>query len=433
MSTHHYCDGLTRRDFLRVGAITGFGFGFGLPEYLSHAADGGVTSGGKSKSAIFVRLGGGPSHLDTFDLKPDAPDSYRGEFQPIGTNVPGIQICEHLPKLALCADRFALLRGVSHTLAAHELGTVYLGTGNRPLPSLQFPSYGAVVAKESKGIPDLPSYVAVPRLGDNPTGYLGVEYGPFETGSSPQPGRPMEIRGLALRGITVEEIDRRHDLVKRFDTAFGNFANEDKLLSGMDEFGQKAYTMMRSSRARDAFDLSQEPASITGLFGTDPFNQSCLLATRLVEAGVKFITINHDGWDTHADNFNALKSRMLPTLDAGLSALFEALSAKGLFDSTVVFVTGEFGRTPKINPRAGRDHYPRAMCCLLAGGGIRGGQVVGASDARGEGPLDRVITPDDVASTFYTALGIDPKKEFRTPSGRPVMIVRYGTPITEVL
>jgi uncharacterized protein (DUF1501 family) len=148
---------------------------------------------------------------------------------------------------------------------------------------------------------------------------------------------------------------------------------------------------------------------------------------------VKFITINHDGWDTHGDNFNALKSRMLPTLDAGLSALFTALSAKGLFDSTVVFVTGEFGRTPKINARAGRDHYPRAMCCLLAGGGIRGGQVVGASDARGEGPLDRVITPDDVAATFYTALGIDPKKEFHTPSGRPVMIVRYGTPIAEML
>jgi len=433
MSTHRYCDGHTRRDFLRIGAITGFGLGFGLPEYLSHAAAGGITPAGRSKSAIFVRLGGGPSHLDTFDLKPDAPDTHRGEFQPIGTIVPGMQICEHLPKLGECADRFALIRGVSHTLAAHELGSAYMGTGNRPLPSLQFPSYGAVVAKESAGNPELPSFVAVPRQGDNPTGYLGVEHGPFETGSTPQPGRPMEIRGLALRGITLEDIDRRHNLVTRFDTAFGSFANEDKLLSGMDEFGQRAYTMMRSNRTRDAFDLSQEPRTITGLFGTDPFSQSCLLATRLVEAGVKFITINHDGWDTHADNFNALKSRMLPTLDAGLSALFTALSAKGLFDSTVVFVTGEFGRTPKINARAGRDHYPRAMCCLLAGGGIRGGQVVGASDARGEGPLDRVITPDDVAATFYTALGIDPKKEFHTPSGRPVMIVRYGTPIAEML
>lgn len=429
MSTYTCCDGLTRRDFLRVGAITGFGFGFGLPQYLSHAAEGGVAALAKGKSAIFVRLGGGPSHMDTFDLKPDAPDTHRGEFKPIGTNVDGMQICEHLPKLAQCADKFAILRGVSHTLAAHELGTVYMGTGNRPLPSLQFPSYGAVVAKELTGSPELPSFVAVPQQGGNSTGYLGVEYGPFETGSTPQPRRAMEIRGLALRGVTLEEIDRRQNLIKRYDTAFGSFAKEDKLLSGMDEFGQKAYTMMRSNQAREAFDLSREAASISDLFGADPFAQSCLLATRLVEAGVKFITLNHGGWDTHNDNFTALKSRLLPTLDAGLSGLFAALTAKGLLESTVVFVTGEFGRTPKINPRAGRDHYPRAMCCLLAGGGIRGGQVIGASDAKGEGPLERAITPDDVAATFYKALGIDPKKEYHTPSGRPVMIVRNGTPI----
>ena len=433
MSIHTYCDGFTRRDFLRVGAISGFGFGFGLPEYLSHAAAGGVTPSGKTKSAIFVRLGGGASHLDTFDLKPDAPDTHRGEFRPIGTNVPGIQICEHLPKLAQCADRFAILRGVSHTLAAHELAIPYLGTGNRQLPSLVFPSYGAVVSKEFPQIPELPSFVAVPRQGTSPTGHLGAEFGPFETGITPQPGKAMEIHGLALHGITLADIDRRQNLVKRLDTAFGGYAKLDKVLSGMDEFGQKAYSMMRSNKARDAFDLSQEPAAMANLFDPDAFSQSCLLATRLVEAGVRFVTLNHTGWDTHADNFNHLKSKMLPPLDAGLSALFAALRAKGLFDSTVVFVTGEFGRTPRINGQAGRDHHPRAMCCLLAGGGIRGGQVVGASDARGEEPLDRVITPDDVAATFYTALGINPKKEYRTTSGRPVMIVRHGTPLPELL
>ena len=428
MSKYTCCDGVSRRDFLRVGAISGFGLSFGLQNYLAHAGESAL-AGGKAKAAIFVRLGGGPSHMDTFDLKPDAPDTHRGDFKPIATNADGVQISEHLPKLAKCADKFAILRGVSHTLAAHELGTLYMSTGNRPLPSLQFPTYGAVISKELGAVPELPAFVAIPSQGNNPTGYLGVEYGPFDTGGSPQMGRPMEIRGLALRGVTMEDVDRRQNLVKRYDTAFGDAAKEDKILSGMDEFGQKAYLMMRSTKAREAFDLSREPQSITGLFGADQFSSSCLLATRLVESGVKFVTVNLGGWDTHNDNFTALKTRKLPDLDAGLSGLFTALAAKGLLESTVVFVTGEFGRTPKINPRAGRDHYPRAMFCLLAGGGIKGGQVVGESDAKGEGPKDKPITPDEVAATFYSALGVNPRKEYLTPTGRPVMITRNGEPI----
>lgn len=433
MSNYICCDGVTRRDFLRVGAITGFGLGFSLQNFLAHAATDPVVSTGKAKAAIFVRLGGGPSHMDTFDLKPDAPDTHRGEFKPIATNVDGVQICEYLPRLAKCADKFAILRGVSHTLAAHELGTLYMGTGNRPIPSLSFPSLGSVVSKELGAIPELPAFVAVPNQGNNPTGYLGVEYGPFDTGATPVAGKAMEIRGLALRGVTLDDVDRRQDLVKRYDTAFGDFAKEDKILSGMDEFGQKAYTMMRSTKAREAFDLSKESANMTGLFGTDQFSQSCLLATRLIENGVKFVTVNLGGWDTHNDNFNTLKNKNLPTLDAGLSGLFEALAAKGLLESTVVYVTGEFGRTPKVNPRAGRDHYPRAMFSLLAGGGIRGGQVVGESDAKGEGPKDKGITPDDIVATFFTALGINPRKEYHTPSGRPVMITRYGTAIPQLI
>jgi hypothetical protein len=430
MSTFFCCDGIRRRDFLRVGAITGFGLGFGLPQFLA-AAEGAKA---KAKAAIFVRLAGGPSHMDTFDLKPEAPDTHRGEFKPIATNVDGVQICEHLPKLAQCADKYAILRGVSHTLAAHELGTLYMGTGNRPLPSLKFPSYGAVVTKELGSPAELPGFVAVPNQGQNPTGYLGVEYGPFETGETPKPGQPMKIRGLALKeGVTLEDIDRRMNLVKRYDTAFGEFAKEDKILSGMDEFGQKAYAMMRSPAARAAFDLSKENDSVTSLFGGDQFSQSCLLATRLIESGVKFVTVNLGGWDTHYDNFNTLKNKNLPLLDAGLSGLFRALSLKGLLDSTVVFVTGEFGRTPKISQRGGRDHYPRAMFCLLAGGGLKAGQVVGASDEKAEGPATRAILPDDVAATFYHALGIDSRKEYKTPSGRPVMITRYGTPIPELI
>jgi hypothetical protein len=432
MSIYTCCDGIQRRDFLRIGAITGFGLGLGLPRYLGEASDGLI--GGKAKAAIFVRLQGGPSHVDTFDLKPDAPDTHRGEFKPIGTNVAGMQICEHLPKLAQCADKYAILRGVSHTLAAHELGTLYMGTGNRPLPSLSFPSYGAVVAKEMGSPADLPGFVAVPNQGNNPTGYLGVEYGPFETGEAPKAGKAMKIRGLALEGgITLEDIDRRQNLVKRYDGAFGDFADEDKVLSGMNEFGQKAYAMLRSPTARAAFDTSKESAGIVSLFGDDPFSQSCLLATRLVESGVRFVTVNHGGWDTHANNFTTLKDKLLPTFDAGLSGLLQALSSKGLLETTSVFVTGEFGRTPKITKLGGRDHYPRAMFCLLAGGGMKGGQVVGESDALGSEPKDRAITPDDVAATFYRSLGIDPRKEYRTPSGRPVMITRYGTPLPELI
>jgi hypothetical protein len=432
MAQHTFCDGVSRRDFLRVGGLAGIGLG--LTNYLALAEVGGVASAAKGKSAIFVRLAGGPSHMDTFDLKPDAPDTHRGEFKEIDTNVPGVRFCEHLPKLAKCADKFAILRGVSHTLAAHELGTLYMGSGNRPLPSLQFPTYGAVVSKELRGIEQLPSFVAIPQQGPNPTGYLGVEYGPFETGATPQPGKAMEIRGLSLKnGVTLEDIDRRENLVKRYDTAFGDFAKEDKILAGMDQFGQKAYSMMRSSKAREAFDLTKESASINQLFGTDQFSQSCLLATRLVENGVRFVTVNLGGWDTHQNNWTSLKDRLCPTLDAGLSGLFTSLAQKGLLESTAVFVTGEFGRTPKISQRGGRDHYPRAMFCLLAGGGMKGGQVIGESDAKGEGPKDRVITPDDVAATFYQSLGIDTRKEYNTPSGRPVMIVRYGKAIPELI
>ena len=253
-----------------------------------------------------------------------------------------------------------------------------------------------------------------------------------QSGNTGAQALAVTMRGLALRGITLDDVDRRNNMVAKYDQAFGSFAQNDKILAGMDEFSAKAYQMMRSTKAREAFDLTKESAGITGMFDDQPFSQSCLLATRLVESGVKFVTLNLGGWDTHQDNWNRLKDRNLPALDAGLSGLFRALEEKGLLDSTSVFVTGEFGRTPKINQRVGRDHYPRAMFCLMAGGGMQGGQVIGASDAKGEGPKDRAISPDDVAASFMHSLGIDPTKEYHTPTGRPVMIVRDGTVIPEL-
>ena len=432
MSSHVFCDGLRRRDFLAYGVA---GAGLSLPGFLRRAAAGDVDPGARAKSAIFVQLAGGPSHIDTFDLKPDAPDTHRGQFRPIRTNVPGVEICEHLPRLAQCADKYAILRGVSHNLAAHDLGTKYLNTGNRPLPSLEFPGYGAVVMKELSGDPDLPHFVAVPNTPQS-GGYLGPAYGPLRTGTMPKVGQRFSIRGLDLeRGITVEDVHRQQELLARFDTAFSDIEQRDPLVSGLDQFNERAFAMLTSEKARQAFDLGRESESINRMFGEDGFSASCLLATRLVEAGVRFVTLSFGGWDTHADNFTQLKTKLLPPLDAGLAGLFNALGAKGLLDSTSVFVTGEFGRTPKINQRTaegGRDHYPRAMFCLLAGGGMSGGQVVGESDETAAAPRSDAISPDDVAASFYHSLGIHFTKEYYTPSGRPVMIVRHGTPVRQL-
>jgi hypothetical protein len=435
MATNRTCDGVHRRDFLKVGVLGGCGLS--LAGYLRLAAAGEVTAPapgrGKATSAVFINLGGGPSHIDTFDPKPDAPAEYRGEFKAIDTCVPGLQFSEHLPKLAQCADKFAVLRGVSHSLAAHEFGTKYMNTGNRPLPSLDFPGYGAVVSKELTAPRDLPPFVAVPTT-PQVAGYLGVEFAPFSTTNTPRRGQPFSVRGITLgQGLTVAEIEKRRRLLDDLDTTFRGFERQSDLVNGLDKFSQRAYDIISSPRSRQAFDISKESAAISGLFSEAPAAQSCLLACRLIEAGVKFVSVNMGGWDTHQNNFQTLKNRLLPELDSAVSGLFLALAEKGLLETTSVFVTGEFGRTPKVNPRGGRDHYPRAMFVLLGGGGMKGGQVIGASDDKAMGPLSGDgISPDDVAQSFYHSLGINPAKEYRTPTGRPVAIVRNGAVIKEL-
>jgi hypothetical protein len=430
MATNQYCDGVRRRDFLKLGVLGVSGMS--LANYLRLAEAGEVRTG-KATAAIFINLAGGPSHMDTFDLKPNAPKEVRGEFNPVETNVPGVEISEHLPKLAQCADKYAILRGVSHSLAAHDLGSKYMNTGNRPLPSLVFPGLGSVVTKELGGPADLPPFVAIPNTPQVP-GYLGVEYSPFNTTNTPRPGQPFAVRGISLgRGLTIEDIETRRNLLKNLDTTFRGFETESDLINGLDKFSQRAYDIISSPRSRKAFDISQESPSITSLFNEKPFAQSCLLASRLVESGVRFVSVSSGGWDTHTQNFENLKTKLLPDLDSAISGLFTALAHKGLLETTVVCVTGEFGRTPKINVNAGRDHYPRAMFVLMGGGGIKGGQVVGASDEKAMGPASGDgITPDQVAASFYHTLGIDVQKEYRTNTGRPIAIARYGTPIKEL-
>ena len=257
MSFHRQCDGVTRRDALRVGVL-GSAAGLTMGNFLRLADAGHVSPKATSQAAIFIELPGGPSHMDTFDLKPDAPSEYRGKFNPIKTNVPGVEICEHLPKMARCADKFAILRGVSHSLGAHPLGQQFIFTGNRPNPSLDYPGYGSVVAKEMPSSPDLPSYVSIPRVKQGP-GHLGVKYASLQTNATPRLGQPFSVRGITLgNGISLNEIERRQSLLKDLDRTFDSIKDRDDLLSGLDKFSQKAYDMITSKRARNAFDVSNQ-------------------------------------------------------------------------------------------------------------------------------------------------------------------------------
>ncbi len=436
MSWHRQCDGFSRRDCLRMGAIGAGAAGLSLGNFLRISHAGAVNPAGRSQAAIFVELPGGPSHIDTFDPKPDAPSEIRGKFATIATRVAGVRFSEHLPLLAGVNDHFTVLRGVTHSLGAHPLGQKFINTGNRPTPALEYPAYGSVAATRLTTHRDLPVYVAVPKASQGP-GYLGVKYAPLATNEAPRAGRPFNVRGISLGGgVTLNEIGKRKQLLDDLDQTFAAIRRDDELLDGLDEFGQKAFEMITSRRAREAFDVSRESEAFRKPFADDPFSQSCLLAIRLVEAGVRFVTLSLGGWDTHQDNFTKLKDDLLPKLDGGLSALFVGLQQKGLLESTTVFCSGEFGRTPKINTRSaegGRDHYPRCMFMLMGGGGIRQGQVLGESDATAAGPAHEGFKPEDVAATFYHSLGIDPAAEFQTPSGRPVSVVRDGTPIPELL
>jgi uncharacterized protein (DUF1501 family) len=428
--------GVSRREVLKAGVCGGLGLT--LAGCLRLADAGQVRAAAGGKSAIFISLSGGPSHLDTFDLKPDAPSEYRGAFRPIKTNVPGVEFCEHLPRLARCADKFAVVRGVSHALAAHHLGTEYVNTGTRPCPTLQFPGYGAVVAQQTEAVnpPDLPPFVAIPNSNQLP-GFLGVKYAPLNTGATPRAGQPFRVCGNEFAGgASAADVERRQQLLRGLDTAACQPDADRQRLAGREHFAQQRQAVMSSTRTREAFDLGRESAGFAKPFGEQPFGVSCLLAARLVESGVRFVTLSLGGWDTHQKNFTKLKDSLLPTLDSGLAALLNGLAQKGLLESTVVFVTGEFGRTPKINNHradAGRDHYPRCMFMLLAGGGIRGGQVVGRSDERGAQPDGDGFSPDDVAATFYHCLGIDPTREYHTSSGLPIAIVRDGRIIRKLL
>jgi uncharacterized protein (DUF1501 family) len=422
------CD-ITRRDLLRWGVLGGTSLS--LADYLRLAEASSAKP--RAENVIFIMLQGGPSHLDTLDMKPEAPVEERGELKPIASAMPSVPVCELLPNLGKVLDRFTLIRGISHSTGDHPKACEYIYTGNRPTPALVHPAMGCIAGLERPTPIDLPAFVAVPNTDMNP-GYLGVAHAAFKTTAVPKAGKPFEVRGLALpQGMSIAQVKQREALLADLDQAFRAVDANSPVLAGLDRFAQQAQEMILSPRARKAFDISQESPNILKLFADDEASQSMLLATRLIEHGVRFVTVTLGAWDSHTDIFKNMRSNLCPKFDNGIASLMQALELKGLLDRTLVVATGEFGRTPTINKNAGRDHWPRASWTLLAGGGVRRANLVGATDKKGHGPTDDTqIKPDDLAATIYNALGIDHRKEYYTRTGRPVILVPEGNVIEGV-
>jgi hypothetical protein len=427
---------LSRRSFVKIGAIGFLGLSLSLTDlFRMQAAMAEGTNGAKAKSIILLWMDGGPSQFDTFDPKLDAPSGMKSEFGAIKTNVPGLSVCELMPNMAKVMDKVTLVRTLSHNEGAHERACHTLLTGWHPNPSLIYPSMGSVVAKELGSSGTLPPYVSIPgnnfAFGYGQSGYLEAAFNPFSVGGDPN-NPNFSVRDVSLpNGLTMERLDGRRTLLQDVDSAFKRFESTPEAKS-RDEFYQRAYNMISSPAAKKAFNIQEEPADMRDKYGRNNFGQGCLLARRLVEAGVRFITVTHGGWDTHADNAKSCKGHLVPPVDQGMAALIQDLEQRGLLKDTLVVWMGEFGRTPQINPLAGRDHWPNTGVAVFAGAGVPGGQVVGQTDIKGAEPKDRKISPEDIATTLYTKLGVQSDKVVETPQGRPSKIVDNGTYIKEL-
>ena len=430
-SRHTNCEGVTRRDFLAVGTL-GL-FGLSLSDLVARPAAAGPSPLGsrarEPKSLIFIWLQGGPSHLETWDLKPDAPSETRGTFNPIQSNVPGIQVAEHLPRCAQAMHRMCVLRTVYGPEGSHERASRHLQTGWRPIPNIDYPSLPANYIKWKPFDGDVPPFVGLlnPIEQGFGGGFLGPRCSPFLAGDPSV--KDFSVKDLAPpAGVPLDRIGRRREILAGFDETFRAVDRNPLSLTPALE---TAYRIAGSPRARNAFDISKEPDALRDRYGRTPLGQACLMARRLVEGGVRAVSLFKGGWDTHGKNFEALQTKLLPELDPALATLVEDLADRGLLESTLVVCLGEFGRTPKINTSAGRDHWPRAGSIVLAGGGVRGGQVIGETDATGSEPKTRPIRVEEFAATVYHALGVDHHQLNRTPEGRPVRIVEEVEPVLE--
>jgi hypothetical protein len=436
------CEGFYRRDFLKIG--TAGLLGLTLPQLLRLEARARAESKPKkATSVIMLWLGGGPATIDMWDLKPEAPAEIRGEFKPIKTNVDGISISEHMPKMAAIADKYTIVRSLNHTIPSHGPATVFMTTGNKPTPALQYPSLGSLVARLLEAEKSVPPYVT---FGDirggqgGQAGYLGTAYNPFIIegaaggGKGGKGGGNLSVKGIQLpNSFTLTELENRDKLLRGFDKTFREADKAGDLVDGLDAFHQQALDILRSDKTKKAFDLAQEKQELRDRYGLTPFGQSALAARRLVQAGVRFVTISLGGWDTHGQTFKAHKDRLQPQVDTTLSALIQDLADQGMLSSTIVYCAGEFGRTPKINKNSGRDHWARSMAVVVAGGGLKGGYAHGTTDAQGMAPATEACTPDDVSATMFHCLGINPHQEMQTSTGRPVQLFREGKIVEKLL
>lgn len=414
-----YCDGVSRRNFLQIGA---FGAGLTLADVLRARAayPANVT---RPKSAIMVYLGGGPSHMDMYDLKPDAPAEFRGEFKPIKTNVPGVEICEHMPMQAKIWDKLSVIRSLI-SVDEHSDSLVMTGYSDRDNRIASHPSFGSVVSKvRSKEDSAVPPFVSLRGMsrGTEP-GFLGIAHRPFTPNGQGQSNLRL------ANGVTTDRLDSRKTLLDSFDDTRREI-DATGTMAGLDSFNARALEMVTSGVVRGALDLNKEDPKVRERYkGVEQF----LTARRLVEAGVGCVTLSYGGWDTHGQNFQTLK-KQLPMLDRGIANVVEDLVRLGLYNDTVVVVWGEFGRTPKVNNSAGRDHWAPVMSAMVAGGGLKMGQAIGASTAKGERPKDRPYTVPNVLATIYQAMGIDPSMTFLNGSGRPMYILDDRATVSELI
>lgn len=457
MTTRRNCEGFTRRDSLQLGlaAIAGGGF-VDLLRLTGQAAESRSATAGRAPSliakparrptsCIMVWLDGGPSHFETFDPKPDAPAEIRGEFNPIATQTPGIQFSEPMRELAKVSDKLCIVRSICHNQGNHGAGNHYMMTGAPPrIPVgcgafVSFhPSLGSATAYERTAPRGLPAYFSIPSVSrSGGPNFLGAKYAPFVVSDDPN-GESFRVRDVALpAGLTDDRFLGRRDLRALVDKLprFAEKAAGDPV-AAVDSNYQQGYDLISSVEAQQAFNIHGEPEKTREKFGRSGFGQRCLLARRLVEAGVPWVTLYNGGWDHHSDIFGGFRKQM-PPLEASLAALISDLDERGLLETTLVVMLGEFGRTPKISTLsgqklAGRDHWANAMSVMFAGCGVPGGTVVGATDKNGYAACERVLSPENFASTIYRKLGIDPDKIYYTPQGRPTHLVSDPTPIKEL-
>jgi uncharacterized protein (DUF1501 family) len=428
------CEGVSRRQFLQVGGLAALGLT--LPDWLRAQA---ASSQRRDMRCILMWMQGGPSHIDTFDPKPDAPAEVRGEFNVIDTKLPGIKVAEHLPRLAQQLDKYSIIRGCDPQNGSHGVADHLMMSGRKFNPALPFPCYGSVISKERGYAGGIFPFVQLGRNVDRRfnggvAGFLGDQYNAFEIHDDPS-AATFKVRDISLaNNVDAQRLERRHGMLADLEKFQSKVeAEASGSVKARDVFYEKAFSIITSPVAKKAFDLNQESDRLRDDYGRNYFGQSCLLARRLIEAGVQFVTVTDGGWDTHQNNFRSLKDRLLPRIDQGYAALLRDLHVRGMLENTLVVWMGDFGRTPKINSSAGRDHWATAGVVCMGGGGIKTGEIIGRTNPLGEFVVDSPVTPADIAATIYTCLGVPLHTWYRAHDGRPIELVPDGRPVKQLL